>query len=132
MAKEIKTKSSFGTVSVNHLSPAAEDGRPPSTSSEPEQALKLQLGLSTPSWNSTSSTVPPPPAAQRVNLCLFTINQLYQPRPDAFWPTVATPRVAADCRARAPTMLAAQAAAWPIVEKCRSRFPWRSQHGESA
>lgn len=47
MAKEIKTKQSFGTVTVNRFSPERKDGWPTAINMylSFEQALKLQLGL---------------------------------------------------------------------------------------
>jgi len=80
MAKEIKTKESFGTVSVNRLSPERQEGWPTAVNMylSFEQALKLNLGLQHAllELNKLNRSTT---AGRRagVNLCLYTdINQL--------------------------------------------------------
>jgi hypothetical protein len=75
MAKEIKTKSSFGTVRIDHFSPPLPEGTPKGINIvlSFEEALKLHLGLlqilgKLNSYNRNTKEG----KASAVNLCIFT------------------------------------------------------------
>lgn len=75
MAKEIKTKSTFGTVRVDHFSPPLPDGTPKGINVviSFEEALKLHIGLmqilgKLNGYNRNTRDG----KASAVNLCIFT------------------------------------------------------------
>lgn len=75
MPKEIKTKSSFGTLRIDHFSPSVTDGTPKAINVflSFEEALKLHIGLmqilgKLNGYNRNTKEG----KASAVNLCIFT------------------------------------------------------------